>query len=335
MNKKNQIYWIIGIIVLFLFLAKSGVFQFMAIVNPDFSTDNLLSYYSFDVDAKDDYPFMDSDGIMHGAQITDGKINKAILFDGVDDYIEIDDSEQLKTQSISVAYWLKINSLGQTYSKIIEASYIDNCIAYGFTLMPDNKITFDIDTCISGITTSSTILNADSYYFIVGTYDGSEAKLYINGVLEDSSIIDKAITYDSHPVHIGTGHGASGEPLEFLDGTIDEASFYDVALTQEKITGLYNSGSGFSYLMEEPEPAVEYELRYVCENGNKVDDPLKCPTAEKTIEYICSDGSVVTSAEQCIQAKHIPIYIWILAGIVAGLFLYMIFGGKKNGKKRK
>ena len=330
MKKDNKILWIIGFIILFIFLAKSGVFTFMAVVNPDFTTDNLLSYYSFDVDARDDYPILDSDGIIHGAQI----INKA-MFDGVDDYIEIDDSEQLKTPNISVAYWLKISSLSQTNAKIIEASNAD-CLAYGFTLLPDNKITFDIDTCTSGTTTSTTILNTNNYYFIVGTYNGSEAKLYINGVLEDSSVIDKTITYDSNPIFIGAGHDATGLPIEYLNGSIDELSFYDADLIQGRITSLYN---GLSYLKEEPipEPVVntQYETRYVCENGNRVDDPSKCPTITETVEYICSDGAIVTSADQCILPSHIPTYIWVLGGIVGALILYNIFGGKKNGAKRK
>ena len=324
--KDNKILWIIGFIILFVFLAKSGVFTFMAIVNPDFTTDNLLSYYSFNVDARDDYPILDSDGIIHGAQIT----NKAISFNGVDDYIEIDDSEQLKTPSISIAYWLNISSLSQTNTKIIEASNAD-CLAYGFTLLPDNKVTFDIDTCTSGITTSTTILELNKDYFIVGTYDGSEAKLYINGVLEDSSIIDKTITYDLNPIFIGAGHDASGLPIEYLKGSIDELSFYDADLTQERITLLYN---GLSYLKEEPtpEPITQYETRYICENGNRVDDPSKCPTITETVEYICSDGAIVTLADQCIQPSHIPFYIWVLGGIVGALILYNIFGGKKNGK---
>ena len=334
MKKNNQIYWIIGMIILFVFLAKSGVFTFMAVVNPDFTTDNLLSYYSFDVDAKDDYPILDSDGIINGnAGLIDGKINKAISFDGVDNYIEIDDSEQLKTSSISIAYWLNINLLSQTYPKIIETSNND-CLAYGFTLLPDNKITFDIDTCTSGTTTSTTTLELDKYYFIVGTYDGSEAKLYINGILEDSSIIDKIITYDLNPVFIGAGHDANGLPIEFLNGEIDEVSFYDAVLIQGRITSLYN---GLSYLKEEPTPEpvvdIQYEIRYVCENGNRVDDPSKCQTITETVEYICSDGAIVTSADQCILPSHIPTYIWILGGIGGALFLYSIFGGKKNGTK--
>jgi hypothetical protein len=83
---------------------------------------------------------------------------------------------------------------------------------------------------------SNTIV-AGSKYFVVATYDGSILRLYVNGALVGTS-----------PAYPGTIMLASGVAIIGLasfgsfDGKVDEAAYFNRALSQGEITKLYNTG---------------------------------------------------------------------------------------------
>jgi hypothetical protein len=74
-------------------------------------------------------------------------------------------------------------------------------------------------------------------YHIVGTWDGSNVRTYINGVLKGGpAALTGTIT--------NTGNPTINTPTSSLfPGTIDEVAIYNTALTQQQITNHYNAGS--------------------------------------------------------------------------------------------
>jgi hypothetical protein len=62
--------------------------------------------------AKDDSGY-GNDGTIYGAKWVDGKYGKALSFDGVDDYLEVPDSDILDsgTSDFSISLWYKANSV--------------------------------------------------------------------------------------------------------------------------------------------------------------------------------------------------------------------------------
>lgn len=85
-------------------------------------------------------------------------------------------------------------------------------------------------TSVSG----TTVLESDTWYDIVATYDNSEAKIYVNGVLEGTETITDYIanTKDGDKVYIG---GGSNSSQKNLDGSIDSAAFWLDTLTADEI----------------------------------------------------------------------------------------------------
>ena len=85
-----------------------------------------------------------------------------------------------------------------------------------------------------------------SWHHIVGTYDGTNQKLYLDGVLGDTEP-------DVWNNHAGTNHligaasGASGSPSFFWNGSIDEVMFWDSELTAAQINSLHKRGDGVYY----------------------------------------------------------------------------------------
>ncbi len=76
-------------------------------------------------------------------------------------------------------------------------------------------------------------------YHVVGTYDGTTQRLYINGSLAASAALTGAISSNSNALYIGSWNGSS----EFFRGTIDEVAVYSTALTATQVTNHWAAGS--------------------------------------------------------------------------------------------
>ena len=66
-------------------------------------------------------------------------------------------------------------------------------------------------------------------YHVVGTYDGTTQRLYINGAQVASAALTGAITTNANPFYIASWNGSS----EFFRGTIDEVAVYPTALSAD------------------------------------------------------------------------------------------------------
>jgi hypothetical protein len=81
---------------------------------------------------------------------------------------------------------------------------------------------------------------AGAIYHIVGTYDGSTLRLYVNGALAGSGTPGTLALSASH-ASIGDAWNGSAQSL-FFNGTIDEVAIYPTALSATQVTNHYNAG---------------------------------------------------------------------------------------------
>jgi DNA-binding beta-propeller fold protein YncE len=72
---------------------------------------------------------------------------------------------------------------------------------------------------------------ANTTYYVVGTYDGTTQRLYINGTQVASAALTGGITTNVSALNIGSWDGA----IEFYNGVIDEAAVYPLALSASQI----------------------------------------------------------------------------------------------------
>lgn len=77
------------------------------------------------------------------------------------------------------------------------------------------------------------ILN--EWYHLALTYDGTILKMYVNGQLKNSLAVSGSLKVNTRDLSIGSDNGAQ----KFFNGSIDEAKFFNAALTQTEIQANY------------------------------------------------------------------------------------------------
>jgi hypothetical protein len=76
----------------------------------------------------------------------------------------------------------------------------------------------------------------NQWHYVVGTYDGSTIKIYVDGVLSASSAATGNIADNTNPICIGESPGLN----EGFSGRIDNVAVYKRAKTASEITTTYN-----------------------------------------------------------------------------------------------
>ncbi|MBY0369704.1 hypothetical protein K2X33_03395 [bacterium] len=172
-----------------------------------------------------------------------GEANTSVLLDGSNDYISFGNAAALKaTSAFSVALWFKYVSTtgGTVLVSRTGATGNDNFSLYnssGTILFGARKN--DGSTWLQ--TSSVTLTDTSNWHFVVGTYDGSTLRLYLDGVLA-SSYNGTFTIYSTMAGNLQVGAG-SVTPNQFLSGYVDEFAFFNSALTQAQIASLHLAGT--------------------------------------------------------------------------------------------
>ena len=97
----------------------------------------------------------------------------------------------------------------------------------------------------SGAVVQSYINSSDwstgSWYNVSGTYDGTNVKLYLDGVLKDTVALTGTVRNASQSFRIGV-YGSSS----YFDGEISNVQIFNTALTTTNVASLYNNGTPLS-----------------------------------------------------------------------------------------
>ncbi len=225
-------------------------------------TSGLAGYWPFNGNANDESG-NGNNGTVNGATLTsdrNGVANKAYSFDG-SDWIEVMNSTTIQpSTAFSISAWVFVESsqpsLGGNYTRIISKNHSEAQNFATYQLITGLNTGYGkAGVCIrtgSGISaagnngiytwTGATNNLIGQYQLIVGTYNGSELKIYQNGVLSSSLNYTGNLFYDSGKLWFGRGKSGASAPGTdmFFNGKIDDIGIWNRALTQTEITTLYN-----------------------------------------------------------------------------------------------
>ncbi len=168
--------------------------------------------------------------------------SRAVTFNGSSQYVNVADSPSLNmTAAISISAWIEQTNTATAVVGHIFAKSNSGAGDRQYTLEVggsgnSNLISLNIrkndDSTWYTARDTSTISNGTWYHF-VGTFDGSNVRLYRNGVLV-------ATTPYVGTINAGTGKSASinSNTGYYFNGSIDDVRIYNRALSQAEITAL-------------------------------------------------------------------------------------------------
>ena len=171
-----------------------------------------------------------NDGEIVDAQWVEGKFEGALKFEGgahvaVGDFADYEDE-------VSIFALIKTPA-APAWSDII----VGPCGDVILTLR-DHKLNF-AGQCAQPIphnTWSKSLLNDDKWHQIAGTYDGKKVNVYVDGELEASNAA--AGPFKPGPKFIGS----RDDKQEAYTGLIDEIAFFNVALSDDDVKAIADSG---------------------------------------------------------------------------------------------
>ena len=154
--------------------------------------------------------------------------------------------------SISLVARIKINEFTDSTHQRFFNNYSGRAgagIVYGNTKVAYVSIIMDNVTYPEGGTygykhlSSSQVLETNTWYTIIGTYDGTIEKIYINGILKGSYKVTAQIPISNVPFWIGDSmlgdNAVETEGADHSMATISDALVFDRALTEEEIARDY------------------------------------------------------------------------------------------------
>jgi parallel beta-helix repeat protein len=210
-----------------------------------------------------------NDGTISGAVWTTGLLGGALDFDGVDDYVEFASVAALQGDSLTALAWIRVDEFAGLWNPVLTQND-SNGNGYYFYIVNDRPSFYIVNGAAFVQVVSTETINADKWYHVAGTNDGTNLKLYVDGQLEDSKTSSGYTGFNSN-AYIGF------EPTSMLyyKGLIDDVRVYDRALTTVEIEGLYNSV---------PPPPVGETYHVDGATGDNTNDGLSRGTAFATIQ---------------------------------------------------
>ena len=179
-----------------------------------------------------------NDGTITGPDWTmNGKFGGALDFVSANsDYVNCGNGSSVQiTGPITVSAWVKRSALTGATQEIVSKS----TNAYELLLVSTGEPRFYSggDAEVNAAKWGSAI-SQDVWYHIVGTYDGSNTKVYVNGISGNNAVTPLTPGSSATNLFIGMRPSAA----RHFNGLIDEVKIYPFALSPAEIKQEYNQG---------------------------------------------------------------------------------------------
>jgi hypothetical protein len=240
--------------ILFIFLAILGIIAESKAQNiPSYiPTNGLVGWWPFNGNANDESG-NGNNGMVNGANLTSDRFgisNSAYYFDGVNNWIQIADNDDLDLpNNLSINCWFYASSF-DIVSMIVskhspQCNNNEGTFVYGIWdegLSGNYKINFSASPNFTSSTYSNNqgLVSLNSWHQFAITFDDNlnEFKYYLNGILIDT----KNLSYEilNNPFDIFIGKQDCGNQWHF-HGNIDDIAIWNRALTPQEITALYTA----------------------------------------------------------------------------------------------
>jgi hypothetical protein len=225
------------------------------LTNMDAATDwvngydcSLVAYYPFNGNANDESG-NGNNGTVNGATLTTdrfGNTNSAFEFDGIDDFIQVANSNSLNifNSDLTISMWLFNYSDSKfTYKGISKGGYDTGAgyeLVFNNDYSSDGELQFNISKSARRVPSINTYNNQWVMLTATYTHATETRNTYINGVEKSFTIFNEAILKSStSDLYIGK-RAPGNNYIGFVNGKMDDIRIYNSALTATEILNLYN-----------------------------------------------------------------------------------------------
>ena len=210
--------------------------------------DNLVLYLSMDEgegDQVEDGSGNGNDGVVIGNPAwVEGKFGIAMELDGVDDVVEVENSDSLNPKEITITLWVKLGVVpAPAYNGII-SKWEPSWSGYLIQAFVDHPI----EPLIANGSTFAAIrglegAEQDVWYHVAVVWDGKTLSMYIDGEKPDYDVgasdheMPGEMKVPEVNLLIGKRHDG-----DFFMGTVDEVMIFNKALSLEEIKSIMEQG---------------------------------------------------------------------------------------------
>lgn len=203
-------------------------------------TNGLVAWYPFNGTAND-MSGTGNHGTVSGAILTvdrSGNNNSAYSFNGNSDFIEVSDNQSIDfTNQMSFCAWYKPDLPVQETQMILGKGWsFSHTGFYNFGIHQGGPA-FGLNDGVQNYAAWYSTPVVDGWHFIVGTYDGTILKIYVDGVKKEEVSATLSLQNSQNtPLSIGREAVDLGR---YFAGDIDDIAMWNRPLTQQEITQLY------------------------------------------------------------------------------------------------
>ena len=210
-------------------------------------TNGLVGYWPFNGNANDESGNGNNGTVISGLLSNDrlGNANSSYYLNGQNDYITVPSVSSILPNRLTLSVWIKIPS---NYSGNNGIGPIIRARFYGYILWFDSSngsIIHILHHNSSSTTTTNTPsnINDNQWHQIVGSFDGTNNKLYLDGQLisTDTTTLSNLYYVSDGPVVFGRDGNNTSASTAMYQGWIDDIGIWNRALTQQEITDLYTN----------------------------------------------------------------------------------------------
>lgn len=168
-----------------------------------------------------------------------GQLVRATPFNGTDDYVDCGNDPSLNiTDEITISVWAKCTNPVSTSRIYGKSTSVDRSFR---AFISSNNFTFKVEVggVDKGASVLNSIVNTNEWYHIVGIYDGTNIKAYVNTVETIGDAATGDINTSADDLNVGV-YSWSGK-ASYFNGFIADVRIYNRALTSQERTLLHES----------------------------------------------------------------------------------------------
>ncbi len=186
------------------------------------------------------------------APLIGGETNSfARSLNGTSQYVDLSPTPFGTPSTFSVEAWVRTSAAKSSggYHFVVSDSSTDFDNGFSLVIDSSNRPIFVaareniIGIVTRGQATSATTVPPNTTHHLVGTYDGSRVRIYVDGVERANANFNNGPTWSgSRDLRIGRPISSTSLAQRYLQGTVDEPALYTSALSAATVLAHYDAG---------------------------------------------------------------------------------------------